>query len=233
MSVTEDYYQQPRHEVAALVPTDARRVLDVGCAEGVLGRHLLARGALEVIGIEQVPDVAFRASERLTHVVCGDVATVDVPAEFGTFDCIVFADVLEHLADPAAVLRRYLKYLNQDGTVVASIPNVRHHAILHMLAEGRWSYQDHGIMDRTHLRFFTLAEIQELFRGVDLEIQVLSANMDPAYEQAKASADGKPSIDFTCGRVTLKNLRPSEVVELFAIQYLIAARPRALARAVA
>jgi 2-polyprenyl-3-methyl-5-hydroxy-6-metoxy-1,4-benzoquinol methylase len=226
MTVAAEYYQQPRYEVAALVPSDALRVLDVGCAEGILGQHLLERGAAEVVGIEQVAAVARRAETRLTRVLCGDVATVDLPEDLGRFDCIIFADVLEHLADPVAVLRRFLPLLADGGTIVASIPNVRHHAILHMLAEGHWSYQDSGIMDRTHLRFFTLKEIQALFDGLGLDIKGLSANMDPAYEQAKASAEGKPAIDFTCGRVTLRDLAPTEVVELFSIQYLVAASQR-------
>lgn len=223
MTATPDYYQQPRHEVAALVPTTARRVLDVGCAEGVLGAYLLTRGVEHMVGIEQVPDVAARAAGRLSRVLCGDVGTVPLPADLGTFDCIIFADVLEHLADPIAVLRRFVPLLGEDGVVVASIPNVRHHAILHMLAEGHWSYQDAGIMDRTHLRFFTLKEIHALFENVGFSITNLSANMDPSYEQAKASTEGKPSVDFTCGRVTIKNLSPSEVVEMFSIQFLVAA----------
>jgi 2-polyprenyl-3-methyl-5-hydroxy-6-metoxy-1,4-benzoquinol methylase len=227
MNAYPDYYQQPRHEVAALVPATARRVLDVGCAEGVLGRHLLERGVAEVVGIEQVPEVAIRAGQRLTRVLCGDVSTVELPAGIGTFDCIVFADVLEHLVNPTEVLRRFLPLLAPGGTIVASIPNIRHHAILHMLAEGHWSYQDAGIMDRTHLRFFTLKEIQALFAAEGLEIRTLSANMDPAYEQAKASTEGKAAVDFTCGRVTLKNLLPSEVIELFSIQFLVAAQRQA------
>ena len=227
MNAYPDYYQQPRYEVAALVPTTARRVLDVGCAEGILGRHLLERGVAEVVGIEQVAEVALRASRRLTRVLCGDVSTVDLPADIGTFDCIVFADVLEHLANPTEALRRFLPLLAPGGTIVASIPNVRHHAILHMLAEGLWTYQDAGIMDRTHLRFFTLKEIQSLFASEGLEIRTLSANMDPAYEQAKASTEGKPAVDFTCGRMTLKNLAPSEIIELFSIQFLVAAQRQA------
>jgi 2-polyprenyl-3-methyl-5-hydroxy-6-metoxy-1,4-benzoquinol methylase len=227
MNAFPDYYQQPRYEVAALVPATARRVLDVGCAEGILGRHLLERGVEEVVGIEQVPEVAELAGKRLTRVLCGDVSTVELPAGIGTFDCIIFADVLEHLVNPTEVLRRFLPLLAPGGTIVASIPNVRHHAILHMLAEGHWSYQDAGIMDRTHLRFFTLKEIQALFAGEGLAIQTLSANIDPAYEQAKEAAAGKPAIDFTCGRVMLKSLAPGELVELFAIQYLVAVQRQA------
>ena len=226
MTVDATYYQQPRYEVAALVPASARRVLDVGCAEGILGQHLLERGVAEVVGIEQVPAVAQRAGARLTRVLCGDVASVELPEDLGRFDCIVFADVLEHLVDPVGVLRRFLPLLAEDGTIVASIPNVRHHAILNMLAEGHWSYQDSGIMDRTHLRFFTLREIQALFAGLELDINGLSANMDPAYEQARASAQGKPVLDFTCGRVTLRDLQPNEIIELFSIQFLVAATPR-------
>jgi 2-polyprenyl-3-methyl-5-hydroxy-6-metoxy-1,4-benzoquinol methylase len=227
MNADPTYYQQARPEVAALVPTTARRVLDVGCAEGVLGRHLLERGVAEVVGIEQVPEVAIRAGKRLTRVLCGDVSTVDLPPNLGTFDCIVFADVLEHLANPTETLRRFLPLLAPGGTIAASIPNVRHHAIIHMLAEGHWTYHDNGVMDRTHLKFFTLKEIQALFEGEGLEIRTLAANLDPDYEQAKAATAGKPTGDFTCGRFTLRNVTSDEIIELFSIQFLVAAQRRA------
>jgi len=221
-----DYYQQVRHEVLALVPADARRILDVGCAEGVLGAQLLARGASEVFGIEYDPAVGARARTRLTGVHCGDVETMDLPFAPGSLDCIIFADVLEHLRNPSAVLTRFAGLLSDSGTIVASIPNVRHYSIMNMLAEGLWTYQSQGLMDSTHLRFFTKYEIGSLFDQAGLAVTALGANIDPAYDEVKRSLPGKPLVDFAFGRVSLKDLRQDEVVELFVIQYLITARKR-------
>ena len=84
-----DYYQQVRHEVLELVPADARRILDVGCAEGILGAQLLERSASEVFGIEYDPTVGARARTRLTEVYCGDVETMDLPFAPRSLDCII------------------------------------------------------------------------------------------------------------------------------------------------
>lgn len=221
-----DYYQQVRHEVLALVPPGAKRILDVGCAEGVLGSQLLERGASEVFGIEYDPEVGARARMRLTDVYCGDVETMALPIAPGSLECIIFADVLEHLRNPYDVLTRFSALLSPSGTIVASIPNVRHYSILHMLAEGLWTYQSQGLMDSTHLRFFTKHEIGSLFDQAGLTVTSLGANIDPAYDEVRRSLPGKPLVDFAFGRVALKDLRQDEVVELFVIQYLVTARRR-------
>ena len=219
-------YQQVRHEVVELVPADARRILDVGCAEGMLGAQLLARGASEVFGIEYDPTVGARARTRLTEVYCGDVETMDLPFAPGSLDCIICADVLEHLRNPYDVLKRFAGLLSESGTIVASIPNVRHYSILHMLAEGLWTYQSQGLMDSTHLRFFTKHEIGALFDQAGLTVTSLGANVDPAYDEVRRSLPGKPLVDLAFGRLSLKDLRQEEVVELFVIQYLVTARRR-------
>lgn len=226
MPLPPDYYQKRRDDIADLVPKSARRVLDVGCAEGVLGPMLFERGAKEVIGIELVPEVAKRARKRLTRVLCGDVSTMRLPKTLGSFECIVLADVLEHVTDPGAVLGRLLPHLAADGMIVASIPNVRHHSVLSMLADGSWTYQDAGIMDRGHLRFFTFKEIKLLFESVGLEIRGLFGRIDPEYEQARAAGEGKAAVDLTFGRVTLRQMTPSEVVELYLSQYVFTAGRR-------
>ena len=218
-----DYYQQVRHEVLTLVPADARRILDVGCAEGMLGAQLLERGASEVFGIEYDPTVGARARTCLTGVYCGDVETMDLPFAPGSLDCIICADVLEHLRNPYDVLKRFAGLLSKSGIIVSSIPNVRHYSILHMLAEGLWTYQSQGLMDSTHLRFFTKHEIGSLFDQAGLKVTSLGANIDPAYDEVRQSLPGKPLVDFAFGRVSLKDLRQDEVVELFVIQYLITA----------
>ena len=98
----------------------------------------------------------------------------DLPAG-GTYDCIVFNDVLEHVVDPWSMLDRAKERLAPGGRIVASIPNVRHYIVVRNLAlRGRWDYADWGVLDRTHLRFFTRASIEELFESADMAIETLA-----------------------------------------------------------
>ncbi len=165
----EGYYDQERPDVAALVPADCRRVLEVGCARGGLGGLLKARGH-HVTGIELVPEAAVEARGRLDHVVTGDVETDGFPFPAESFDAVIFADVLEHLVDPWRVLREAAGVLAPGGVVVASIPNLQNGDVLWRLVRGRWDYRERGITDFGHLRFFTLATIRGLFAQAGLSV---------------------------------------------------------------
>lgn len=214
-----NYFRQERKEVEALIPDGTMRVLDVGCGEGILGKRLLDKGSEEVVGIEINAEVAKKAEENLSKVLCGDVETLELPFEEKYFDCILFADLLEHLKDPLTTLKRFGRYLKDTGVVVASIPNVRYYGVMHMLSEGRWKYEDAGILDRTHLRFFTRKEIETLFKDAGYEITGISANIDPAYNRIDPL-----SKEIAFGRLVLKGLNPEELQDLFIVQYLIKAQ---------
>ncbi len=214
------YHGQERNDVETVIPGGIERVLDVGCGEGILGRKLLRKGATEVVGVDIVPEVCRKAEENLTRVICGDIEEIDLPFDEGYFDCMIFADVLEHLRDPLAALRRLKRYLADHGTIVASIPNVRYFKVLVMLAEGRWEYRDRGILDRTHLRFFTRKEMELLFAGAGLEITGITENLDPSYGLIQDPLAGEISL----GRISLKDLSPEELKDLFVFQYLIRAQ---------
>lgn len=176
---SDDYFSGHRSDVADLVPRGCSCVLDVGCGYGGLGRNLHARGVAKVFGVEINPDAASQLAGIYTDYWIGDVETVDIPSEAGAFDCIVFADVLEHLRDPWGTLARYLQRLKPGGYVIASIPNVRNIALLYNLVlRGRWRYEDSGLLDRTHLRFFTRGEIIDLFAGAGLEIELIRENRE-------------------------------------------------------
>jgi SAM-dependent methyltransferase len=203
-----------------MVPSGASRILDVGCGEGMLGRILLEKGAAEVVGIETDPAVARRAGENLSRVLQGDVESLVLPFEDGYFDCIVLADVLEHLRDPLAALVKMVRHLSDSGAIVASIPNVRFLDVLRRLAEGRWEYQEFGILDKTHLRFFTKKEIEVLFHQAGLELTGISENLSPLYDTLPSAHSG----DVSFGRVTLHGLTREETKDLFVFQYLIVAR---------
>ena len=162
------YYDQARPEVAALVPPECRRVLDVGCGTGQLGRLLKERGH-HVTGVELIPEAADEARRWLDHVESADVETA-FPFLPASFDCVIFADVLEHLVDPWRVLRAATELLAAGGCVVASVPNVQNFDVLWRLARGRWDYRARGILDRGHLRFFTLTTIRTLFAEAGLTV---------------------------------------------------------------
>jgi 2-polyprenyl-3-methyl-5-hydroxy-6-metoxy-1,4-benzoquinol methylase len=215
-----DYFSQERKDIEALIPEDTMRILEVGCGEGILGKRLLDKGAKEVIGIEINPEIYKRAVRNLSGVICGDIEELELPFDPQFFNCIIFADVLEHLRDPQLALKKLKNYLSPSGTVVASIPNVRYYGVIDMVVEGRWKYEDCGILDKTHLRFFTKKEIESLFNGAGLEIIGITENIDPAYYSLNDPLSGEISF----GRVSLKGLSPEELKDLFVGQYLIKAQ---------
>lgn len=218
-AIGRDYFRQGRREVEALVPVEAMRILDVGCGEGILGKRLLDRGAAEVVGIEVDPAAGERAKENLSLVLQGDAEFLELPFEEGYFDCIICADVLEHLKEPLITLRRFNRYLADSGTIIASIPNVRYYGVINMLVEGEWKYQDYGILDKTHLRFFTRKDIDALFKEAGFEITGIAVNMDPGYTSLNAPFSGEISF----GRVKLRGVSHEELKDLFVIQYLVKA----------
>ena len=147
------------------------RVLEVGCATGFMAEYLTRRLACRVTGVERDPEAARIATGRCERLIVGDVEEPDLIARCaGEYDTIVFADVLEHLRDPEAVLRSLARYLVPGGRVLASIPNVAHWSIRCRVLAGRWNYQDRGILDRSHLRFFTRRSAHALFARAGLTV---------------------------------------------------------------
>lgn len=161
-----------RTDVVQLVPRPIGRVLDVGCGPGLTGEALLLAGATEVWGIERDPDLARQAETRLTTVVRLDLdrdPLGELPRAY--FDCLAYADVLEHLIDPWTVLRRQRALLCRAGSAIVSIPNVRNlRVVLPLLLRGRWDYVPSGIMSIGHLRFFTTQTMRELIAGAGYRI---------------------------------------------------------------
>jgi SAM-dependent methyltransferase len=165
------YWSESRRHVADLIPDSAQRVLDVGCNDGTFGAGVLARRpGREVWGIEPHDLDAEAAARRLTGVAHGFYpdALDEVP---GTFDCVSFNHVLEHMADPWAALRVTRDRLAPGGVIVGELPNIRHLPFLVDLAfRGRFDYVDSGLLDRTHLRFFTRSSAHDLFTSSGFEV---------------------------------------------------------------
>jgi SAM-dependent methyltransferase len=217
------YYHCDRPEVVARVRPAGKRVLDVGCAAGAMGAAMLSAGAAEVAGIEVHPPAAALARGRLTAVFGYDLEAMPaLPYPDGYFDVITLADVLEHLSDPAAALRHLRRWLADDGRIVCSLPNVRHESVLlPLLLQGRWDYADAGILDRTHLRFFTLESMLQLLRdaGFEPEGQVEGVRSPPSPQHEAVAA-----LVGALGGDVERYLRESVV-----IQVILSARPAARA----
>jgi 2-polyprenyl-3-methyl-5-hydroxy-6-metoxy-1,4-benzoquinol methylase len=193
------YEDWERAEVLPFVPQGISSLLDIGCSFGGFGAALkAARPDLEVFGIEPEARAAEIAATRLDGVMTGSFPEA-MPN--GKFDCIVFNDVLEHMSDPWSALEIAGSVVNDCGRVVASIPNVRHYTVLvPLLVKGRWTYHDVGILDRTHLRFFTRSTVRELFETTGWAVESITpTRLDEAStgEIARVlSFFGKCGIDF-------------------------------------
>lgn len=165
-SNTYDVYARSgsaRREMLDFVPPDSSRVLDVGCSIGEFGEQLKRERSVEVWGVEPDPEAAAIAATKLDRVVTGtfDAEEFSGPIEF---DCIVFNDVLEHMVDPYSALGSARRLLSPRGIIVASIPNVRYFDnVWKLVFNASWEYTDIGILDRTHLRFFTKSTIVRMF----------------------------------------------------------------------
>jgi 2-polyprenyl-3-methyl-5-hydroxy-6-metoxy-1,4-benzoquinol methylase len=205
------YFSQPRSDVAALIPREARKVLDVGCGFGALGRLLIAQRGCTVHGIERNPEASAHLNGVYGRYVIGDVEASWEAFDGERYDCIVFADVLEHLVDPWTTLARYRSLLALDGSVVASVPNVRNFILLfNLLVRGTWRYAESGLLDRTHLRFFTRKEIPALFAAAGLAIERLETNRDH-YRLLQRIAAALPTL---------------LLADLAVCQFIVRARPR-------
>jgi 2-polyprenyl-3-methyl-5-hydroxy-6-metoxy-1,4-benzoquinol methylase len=166
-----------REELLSLIPDGAKKILDVGCGKAELSSKLKIQG-VEVVGVERDERLYAFAKENLKQVLLGDIEKMQLPFPRSYFDCILYADILEHLSDPLAILKSHRQYLDDNGCIIASIPNIRYYKVIKgLVLEGTWDYVDTGILDRSHLRFFTIVNIQELFTAAGYEIIHIGRNV--------------------------------------------------------
>ena len=181
---------------------ESRRVLELGCATGYMSEVLRARGCY-VVGVERDPLMAELAEQRCDRLIVGDLDLLDLAEELAgeRFDVIVAADVLEHLRDPLQVLRSLRPLLAENGYLVASIPNVAHGSVRLALLEGRFPYQERGLLDRTHLRFFTRESIGQLLEDAGFLIsdmvrhELILAASEVPFEGNGATAELRAALD--------------------------------------
>lgn len=196
------------------------KILEVGCSSGYMGQYLRRQGH-RVFGVEPSVSAAAVAAQHLDGVHAGTLddycqATVDRR----TFDAVTLVDVLEHMADPADALRQCQALLNPNGHLVVSVPNVTHGSIRAMLLSGRWEYQDFGILDRTHLRFFARKNLIDLFNAQAFGIVELRRTTSRSQ---RVRDDGHP--DLAAGLISLADCAATDP-DLYTFQFVALLAPQ-------
>ena len=225
----EHYLEHLNENLLRLLEDAPQRVLDLGCATGVLGAAIKRRHPQSfVAGVDANPAACARAATRLDEVVCARLEALDYSAGSpagGGFSHLVVADILEHLVDPWRFLLRIKPCLAAGGALLASIPNVRNLGLVSdLVQQGRWEYRERGLLDVTHLRFFAYDDMREMFRETGYAIEAMAINLSPGltalYHEHRASGETTLRI----GRITLTGVSARELTELCAEQFLFRCR---------
>lgn len=197
-----------------------RRLLDVGAADGLLSRRLTERG-WRVTAIEGDPALAQAGAQHCERMIAVNLDR-EIPLFEAPFDAIVYADVLEHLADPLRVISDLDRHLAPDGFVIVSVPNIAHLYIRFLLVFGRFDYLDRGILDRTHLRFFTARSLRDFLADAGLVSERFTATPAPLYQVLPKSWH-KPWVAATH---TINAGIARSLPRLLGYQFIVLARPK-------
>ncbi len=216
------YDGTPRTDILEFISSPPGRALEIGCSFGATGALIKQRfPGTYYAGVELDGFAAAIAARRLDRVIAGNVENIDLE-QAGlakeSFDLVICADVLEHLYDPWKALYRLRDYLKPDGKLIAVIPNIQNMGIIMHILNGNWTYQDHGLLDATHIRFFTINEIEKLFHGTGYRI-TRCAKAPPQT----AEADEIWPKDMVFGRLVLKDVSREEAGILHSLQFIVAA----------
>lgn len=198
-----------------------RHVLDVGAADGLISRRLTHRG-WRVTGIEGDPALALAGAPHCERMITANLNR-DIPEVPGPFDAILYGDVLEHLIDPLRVLVELDRALAPDGFVVISVPNIAHLYVRLLLLLGRFDYIDRGILDNSHLRFFTERSLRALIADAGLTIGTFFATPAPLY-QVLPLRWHKPWIAATH---SVNAMLARNLPRVLGYQFIVLARPKA------
>lgn len=175
------YHNIVRRDILDKIPPHARKVLDLGCGSGALGAALKKRQECIVHGLEMNPAAHARAEKIYDICLKGNLDNFHHKRFTNNYDAIIFGDILEHIIDPWNALRRYADLLDKDGIIIASIPNAAHPAVLYDLSRGLFRYRSAGLLDITHLRFFTLPTIGQMFIKAGLKIFDIEPRPNPNH----------------------------------------------------
>jgi O-antigen biosynthesis protein len=228
----DGYYEHARPELLELFVHEPRRLLDVGCGAGGASAEAKRRWpSVETIGIETVAGVAEISRARVDRVICASAETLEFSANgIEAVDAVLLGDVLEHLVDPWSFLRRLRAILVPGATVAASVPNAANLWLIEELASGRFEYEEEGLLDATHLRFFSRATIERMFVEAGYRIELWKRVFDGrANDILRNRITGSVLPQWVFGRmsghrVTIRNVGREQFDDLRTIQYLLRAR---------
>jgi len=224
------YHTNPRVEIMSFLDAPPGTVLDIGCGGGATGVLVKEKfPGTRVVGIEINPSAAEHARRHLDHVICAGIDEVDLALELGgaSISTVLLLDVLEHLYDPWRALQRVRTWLAPGTRVIASVPNIRNLATLSELAGGRFDYQPNGVLDITHVRFFTRSSLRDLFEQTGYQV----ARLDPLTQPAVVDP---VIVNRRPGRVETRTLSIEyqsfeDLEDLYALQYVVDARAASVA----
>lgn len=225
------YHTNPRHEIMSFLRDPPGTVLDIGCGGGMTGQLIKQKfPGTPVIGIEINANAAEHARKHLDHVVCASIDDVDLARDAPgyTVSTVLLLDVLEHIYDPWRALLRVAGWLGPETRVLASVPNVRNLATLSELAGGRFDYAPNGVLDITHVRFFTRSSLRDLFEQTGFEVRSLEPLTQPAFIDPVIVQRRPGRIETRTLSIQYRSYEDLE--DLYALQYVVDARSRGTAR---
>lgn len=206
-----------------------KRVLDVGCFFGETGALIKQRyPSAWVIGIEPIQEAAENAAKRIDQVEQTTLEEIDFAVAGiakGSIDTVILADVLEHMYNPWRALEKIKPLLSEEGIILASIPNIRNLMIIQQLVNGVWHYEGAGILDITHIRFFTKLGIVELFTQTGYHITELNYNIDPRCQQLLQTDSQDQTVNISTDKFVIKEIKDEDVREFATLQFFIRAIP--------
>jgi len=163
-------------QAISLIPPKSK-ILEIGCADGFIGEYLINEKECEVVGVEKDPEAAKKAEKRGLKMIKGDIeekSTFEKLLKFKKFEVILATSVIEHLKDPGKVLRELKDFLKEDGFLVVSTSNIVHWSARIKILMGKFEYEDYGLFDNTHLRFFTPKTFKKLIEDSGYKVDYFS-----------------------------------------------------------
>jgi len=228
VSYQPGYHDNPRTDVVDRLGVVPKCVLEIGCGSGATGKLIKERFPdATVIGVEsnlQAADLARKRMDRVYATTFEELNADEPDFPKGRIDVALLLDVLEHMYDPWRALVKLKTVLAPGARVLASIPNVRNLILMDQLAQGRWRYEAAGLLDITHIRFFTLKDMTRLFEETGFRLISSFRLAEGSLAKIPVPPEGE-TIDLHTDKVVLKQLSRQDVLELTATQFILLCEP--------